>query len=211
MTFDPPEDEEPRGHWKRGHEPEPASNGLKIALIVVAVVLVLGAGLVLFGGRSIAFAVVQRLTARKFPELHWLDPDSLKNWRGDSARAQPVVLDARTEEEYRVSHLSDAARIDPYRPLLRPLKGLPLNVPIVVYSSVGYRGARVAHWLAGQGYGNVLNLRGGIFRWANDDRPIYRQGAPTAEVHPYQPRWGLMLESDHRIAAPALEKRAAAP
>ena len=60
----------------------------------------------------------------------------------------------------------------------------------MVYSSVGYRGARVETWLKRQGYTNVENLEGGIFRWANEGRPVFRQGAPTQEVHPYQPRWG---------------------
>ena len=138
-------------------------------------------------------------------------PRSLTSARADGSTERPVVLDARTEDEFAVSHLPDAARIDPYRPLLAPLKGMQLGVPIVVYSSVGYRGARVAHWLAEQGYSNVRNLEGGIFRWANDGHPLVRQGAQTTEVHPYQARWGLMLESQHRIEAPALEKRSAAP
>lgn len=154
---------------------------------------------------------MKRQTAKRFPELHWVDGASLAQWRVDSSRPPPVILDARTETEYAVSHLADAARIDPYRPLLRPLRNQPTTVPIVVYSSVGYRSARVAEWLRGQGYTDVQNLEGGIFRWVNDGRPIFRLGAPTEEVHPYQPRWGLLLESGHRIAAPALEKRSAAP
>ncbi len=122
-----------------------------------------------------------------------------------------MILDARTETEYSVSHMADAGRVDPYRPILRALKRFPLDTPVVVYSSVGYRGARVAYWLGRQGYKNVQNLDGGIFRWANDGRPLFRQGAETSETHPYQARWGLMLESRHRISAPPLEKRSAAP
>lgn len=211
MTFDPPEDEETQDRWKRHRDDEPAWKGWKILLIVIGALLLLGAGVVVFGGRPIAFAIVKRQTAKKFPELRWVDGATLARWRSDSTQPQPVILDARTETEYSVSHLADAARIDPYRPLLRPLKGLPLSVPIVVYASVGYRSARVAHWLRAHGYTGVQNLEGGIFRWANEERPIFRQGAPTTEVHPYQPRWGLMLESGHRIVAPALEKRSAAP
>lgn len=211
MTIDPPEDEELQGRWKRSRSAEPKSKGGRIALLIIGAVLLIAAGVVVFAGRRIAFYVVERQTSRKFPDLRWLDGAALASWRSDSTRAQPVVLDARTETEYAVSHLADAARIDPYRPLLRPLKGLPLTVPIVVYASVGYRSARVAHWLKGQGYTNLQNLAGGIFRWANEGRPVFRQGAPTTEVHPYQPRWGLMLESEHRIVAPALEKLSAAP
>jgi rhodanese-related sulfurtransferase len=211
VTFDPPEDEEAQGRWKRNRSGEPESHAGRTALLIVGALLLIGAGVVVFAGRPIAFYIVHRQTARKFPDLRWIDPSALVSWRSDRSRPQPVILDARTETEYSVSHMADAARIDPYRPLLRPLKGLPPTTPIVVYSSVGYRGARVAHWLGRQGFTNVQNLDGGIFRWANEGRPLFRQGAETGETHPYQPRWGLMLESSHRIAAPPLEKQSAAP
>jgi len=211
MTFDPPEDEEPQGRWKRKRDVERPSRGWKVFMVVVVALLLIGAGTVYFAGRPIAFAVLKRQTAKRFPDIRWVDASALSAWRSDSTRSQPVILDARTETEYSVSHLPDAARIDPYRPLLRPLKGLPQDAPITVYSSVGYRSGRVTHWLAGQGYTDVRNLEGGIFLWANENRPLVRQGAPTTEVHPYQPRWGLLLDSSHRIEAPPIEKRSAAP
>ncbi len=211
MTFDPPEEEDSQGRWTRNRASAPGSKGLRIALIAIGALSLMAAAGVVFAGRPLAFYTVHRMTARKFPDLRWIDGATLASWRSDSTRPQPVVLDARTETEYSVSHLRDAARIDPYRPLLRPLKGLQPTVPIVVYASVGYRGARVAHWLKEHGYTNVQNLDGGIFQWANEGRPVFRQGAPTNEVHPYQPRWGLLLESGHRIVAPPIEKRSAAP
>jgi 3-mercaptopyruvate sulfurtransferase SseA len=101
--------------------------------------------------------------------------------------------------------------MDAGRPSLRPLRGLPKNAPIVVYGSVGYRSARLAHWLAGQGYTNVRNLSGSIFQWANEDRPLFRDGRPALEVHPYDRRWGLLLESRYRAAVPEVETPFAAP
>lgn len=163
MTFDPPEDEEAQGRWKRSRSDERGSRVGMIVLIVIGVVLLLAAGVAVFAGRPIAFYVVDRMTTRKFPDLRWITGQALASWRADSSRQQPVVLDARTETEYAVSHLADATRIDPYRPLLRPLKGQAQDVPIVVYASVGYRSARVADWLKRQGYGNVQNLEGGFF------------------------------------------------
>jgi rhodanese-related sulfurtransferase len=211
VTFDPPEEEEPQGRWKRTRAGESGSRTGRIVLLIVLAVLLIAAGIVVFAGRSIAFAVVHRQTVKRFPGVRWIDASTLVGWRSTPSRAQPIILDARTETEYAVSHMADAVRIDPYRPLLRPLRGFPLDTPVVVYSSVGYRGARIAYWLARQGYKNVQNLDGGIFRWANEGRPLFRQGAETPETHPYQPRWGLLLESKHRIAAPPLEKRSAAP
>jgi 3-mercaptopyruvate sulfurtransferase SseA len=101
--------------------------------------------------------------------------------------------------------------MDARRPSLRPLAGLPKDTAIVVYSSVGYRSARLAHWLAGQGYTNVRNLSGSIFQWANEDRPVFRDGRPTMEVHPYDRRWGLLLEARYRASVSEMETPFAAP
>ena len=165
----------------------------------------------LIAGRGVAFDAIGRLTARKFPDVQWIDRADLARWREDAGRTPPVMLDARTSAEYQVSHLRDAIRVDPGRPSLRPLGARAKNDPIVVYSSVGYRSARLAHWLAGQGYTNVRNLAGSIFQWANEDRPVFRDGRPTTEVHPYDRRWGLLLESRFRAAVPDVETPFAAP
>jgi rhodanese-related sulfurtransferase len=203
-------EEEATSRWGRGR----AGRGrrwLRVALILLVVPLLIGAAITLFAGRPVAFDAIRRITDRKFPEGRWVSVSDLERWRADPARAQPVLLDARTEVEYDVSHLRDAVRIDPYRPSLRPLRGFPKDTAIVLYSSVGYRGARVADFLARQGYTQVYNLDGGQFRWANSGRPVFRQGRPVAEVHPYDPTWGLLLESEYRINAPPVEKRSAAP
>jgi len=204
------DEEESGGRWDRGR----AGSGrrwAKILLFLLLIPLLLGAGVAVFAGRPIAFDALRRLTDRKFPNGRWVEATELVRWRADPGRAQPVVLDARTEEEYAVSHLQDAVRIDPYRPSLRPLRGFPQDTAIVLYSSVGYRGARVANFLERQGYTQVFNLEGGQFKWANEGHPVFRLDRPTADVHPYTPTWGLLLESQYRIKAPPLEKKSAAP
>ncbi len=198
------------GRWGRGRSPEGSRRWLWLLLLLV-VPLLLGAAVAVFAGRPLAFEVVRRMTVRKLPTVKWTDGAELARWREDPGRSSPVVLDARTPEEYGVSHLAGALRIEPYKPLLRPLRGVPKDTAIVVYSSAGYRGARVASWLVGQGYTNVTNLEGGIFRWADEGRPVFRNDRPVTEVHPYNPKWGLLLESKYRIAAPPIEKRSAAP
>src|SRR5262245_15201954 len=112
----------------------------RIALLVFVLPILLGAAVVVLAGRPIAFEVVRRLAARRFPDVHWIDPNGLAAWQADAKRVPPVLLDARTLDEYAVSHLHGALRMDPYRPLLRPLKGMPKDTSIVVYSTVGYRG-----------------------------------------------------------------------
>jgi len=173
------QDEEQTGRWSRGRT-SGRRRWVWLALVLLVVPLLVGAGIALVAGRPIAFDVIRRMTDRKFPEGQWVTVDELDRWRADPGRAQPVLLDARTPEEYAVSHLQGAVRIDPYRPSLRPLRGFPKDTAIVLYSSVGYRGARVADFLARQGYTRVFNLEGGEFRWANAGRPVFRQDRPTA-------------------------------
>lgn len=203
------EEEEPAGRWSRGRSG--GRRWARIVLFLFVIPLLLGAGVAFFAGRPIAFDAIRRVIDYKFPNGKWVEATELVRWRGDPGRAPPVVLDARTEDEYAVSHLQGAVRIDPYKPSLRPLRGFSKDTAIVVYSSVGYRGARVAGFLARQGYSQVYNLEGGQFRWANEGRPVFRQDRPTADVHPYNPTWGLLLESQYRIEAPPVEKQSAAP
>jgi rhodanese-related sulfurtransferase len=203
------EEEEPDGRWTRGRSSR--RRWARIVLLLFIIPLLIGAGVAFFAGRPIAFDILRRVTDHKFPNGKWVDAAELLRWRADPGRAPPVVLDARTEVEYAVSHLDGAVRIDPYRPSLRPLRGFSKDTAIVLYSSVGYRGARVADFLARQGYTQVYNLEGGQFRWANEGHPVFRQDRPIAEVHPYNPIWGLLLESRYRIKAPPVEKKSAAP
>jgi len=203
-------EEQPAGRWSRSRG-GPRRRWLWVVLLLLVLPLLLGAGVALLAGRPLAFEVVRRLTVRRFPDVRWIDAAELARWREDPGRPQPVVLDARTQAEFDLSHLKDAARIDPYRPLLRPLRGMPKDTSIVVYGSVGYRSARVAHWLGRQGYTRVYNLDGSLFRWANQGRPMFRDDRPTVEVHPYDDRWGLMLEKQYRAEAEPIMKRSAAP
>ena len=204
-------EQETAGRWDRARRGQRRGPWLGVFVAVVVLPILIGAGVVLIAGRGVAFEAIRWLTARKFPEVQWIDGAELARWREDRGRTPPLVLDARTASEYAVSHLPDAVWIDPSRPTLRPLAGRAKNDPIVVYASVGYRSARLAHWLSGQGYTNVRNLSGSIFEWANQDRPVFRDGRLTTEVHPYDRRWGLLLESRFRAAVPDVETPFAAP
>lgn len=204
-------EEQAGGRWERARRSRTSRPWLGAFLVIVVVPILIGAAVVLIAGRGVAFEAIRRLTAHKFPDVQWIDRAELARWREDAGRTQPLLLDARTAAEYQVSHLRDAVPMDPGRPSLRPLAGRARNDPIVVYGSVGYRSARLAHWLAGQGYTNVRNLSGSIFQWANEDRPVFRDGRPTLQVHPYDRRWGFLLESRYRAAVPDVETPFAAP
>ena len=206
---EPMEDE--GGRWERARRASGGRPWLVPFLVIVVVPILIGAAVVLILGRGVGFEAVRRRTVHKFPDVQWVATSELARWREDASRTQPLVLDARTKVEYQVSHLKDAVLDDALRPSLRPLRGRPTGDPIVVYGSVGYRGARLATWLAKQGFTNVRNLSGGIFQWANEDRPLFRDSGPVAEVHPYDHRWGFLLVTRYRAAAPDLQTPFAAP
>jgi hypothetical protein len=40
---------------------------------------------------------------------------------------------------------------------------------------------------------NVFNLQGSIFQWANEGRPLITNGHAVHVVHPFNERWGVLL------------------
>jgi rhodanese-related sulfurtransferase len=105
-----------------------------------------------------------------------------------------VLLDARTQSEFDISHLAGASRVDPDSDELDPAPVLGETL-VVVYCSVGYRSAAVARRLDAAGFRHVYNLEGGIFQWANEGRAVYRGGKRVEEVHPYNRAWGRLLDA----------------
>lgn len=148
--------------------------------------------------RSLAFNFVKRLTTRKFPTVRWITTKELARWFEDTSKSQPIVLDARSEAEYTISHLKKAQHIDPKVPNLETLARFSRDTPIVVYCSVGYRSARIAKQLGQAGFSHVYNLEGSLFQWANEGRQVFQNERPTTFVHPYNQRWGKLLKSQHR-------------
>ena len=186
---------------------------LKLFLVLFVFPTILGGLVMLLAGRPLVFELIQRGISYRFRDVKWIVTGDLARWREDPTRSQPVLLDARTEAEYEVSHLQGARQVDPYKPSLVALDRFPKDTPIVVYSSAGYRGARVASWLGEQGYPNVQNLGSSLFQWTNEGRPIFRGDRRAEVVHPYDGRWGWgwLLEGKYRAQTPPVERHSAAP
>ncbi|MFO8099772.1 MAG: rhodanese-like domain-containing protein [Salinibacter sp.] len=154
--------------------------------------------------QDLKWSAVNRMIAADYPGVPTLTTDSLAARLADSTASRPLLLDARSAEEYAVSHLPGARRVDPEADALPPdLDTVSRSRPIVVYCSVGYRSARVTTKLRDQGFTDVRNLDGSIFRWANEGRPIVRGDTPADGVHPYDQTWGTLLnDSLHRWTPP---------
>lgn len=142
--------------------------------------------------RGVRWAI--RFVASRFPDVTHLSIGELAAWLENPKRPVPLLLDVRSEEEFVVSHLPKARRLDPHTPLdERALRHLNLEHPVVVYCSAGYRSARMARRLRRAGVKSVLNLAGGIFAWSNAGLPIEAAGEPAREVHPYLPVFSRMV------------------
>lgn len=120
----------------------------------------------------------------------------------DSLKLQKniTILDTRSPEEYKVSHIKDAAFINYDQFKIDQFQQADKEKPIIIYCSVGYRSERIGEKLLAQGYKNVYNLYGGIFQWKNEGYPVYNlKGEPTEEVHAYNRLWGRWLEKEKAI------------
>lgn len=132
----------------------------------------------------------------KFPRVATITTDELAARFADSDSDRPILLDVRTEEEFAVSHLADARRVEPGAALSESVLELDRATPIVTYCSVGYRSAELAVALSDAGFTHVENLDGSIFQWANEGHPVFRDGRPVLAVHPYNGIWGRYLRAD---------------
>ena len=47
-----------------------------------------------------------------------------------------------------------------------------------------------------------MNMEGSIFKWANEGRPVYRDGERVEKVHPYNETWGRLLDKARRASVP---------
>lgn len=114
-----------------------------------------------------------------------------------------ILLDAREEKEFKVSHLKNAICVgyDKFK-LKETLSKLPKDksAKIVVYCSLGIRSETIAHKLIKAGYTNVFNLYGGIFEWKNADfQVVDTLGNTTEKVHTFSKDWSKWLKKGKKI------------
>ena len=113
----------------------------------------------------------------------------------------PLFFDVRESPEYRISHLQDAIRVSPdmkAEAFMKAYGALLAGREAVFYCSVGKRSAifieRIADAADSSGVIALMNLRGGIFRWYNSGMPVYNDSGLTNDIHPYNKKWGLLVD-----------------
>ena len=114
-----------------------------------------------------------------------------------------VLLDAREEAEYKVSHLLNARYVGYDNFNMDSLKNIDKQATIIVYCSVGYRSEKIAEKLKSAGFANVSNLYGGIFEWVNQGNQVVDSNEnKTNNVHAYNKTWGIWLNKGNKVYEP---------
>jgi rhodanese-related sulfurtransferase len=170
---------------------------LRRVFLVVGLLVAVCAAL---GFRSVDWFLLKTSLRHKFPRVEWISTNELADWLANKKRPAPVLLDVRTTDEWDVSHLAGARRVDPNASAESAAARLPKETPIVTYCAVGYRSGELAERLRTAGFTNVRNLEGSIFQWANEHRPLVRGENRVSQVHPYNSFWGRLLSDDVRAA-----------
>jgi rhodanese-related sulfurtransferase len=142
----------------------------------------------------------KRLVRKSFPKAPALTVPQLQAWLADNTRAQPLLLDVRSATEFADGHLAKAQHADGSDAAAALLLPLGLDLPVVVYCSVGYRSGKVVEALIQRGHKQVWNLEGSLFEWANSGLPMVQGGPkaelPTQKAHPFDKTWAVLLKRE---------------
>jgi rhodanese-related sulfurtransferase len=151
------------------------------------------------GLRAIAMTGIKRSIRRRFADVQTVSTQTLKRWLDQNPNSV-ILWDARSPEEYAVSHLPNAGLAPLTLAEVKSKDTAQLeqlgSTPIVVYCSVGYRSARLIHRIQKLKQVQMYNLEGSLFEWVNRGYPVYQGMEQTHSVHPYNSRWGRLLNSD---------------
>lgn len=161
--------------------------------------------LLLFSGTATAqpaLALIERTLALKYPVVQ-LKTDSLATRLSTQDSSGVLLFDVRRADEFAVSRIRGAVRADPdltADEFARMFAGALKEKELVFYCSVGYRSSilleRVQQQALDAGAVSLANLRGGIFRWYNERRPLYDGTGKVDTVHRYDAFWGRLLKKD---------------
>lgn len=176
-------------------------------LVVAGLVGVGGAGAGWFApdptDPNVTLADVERWVSRRYP-VPEIDPARLAELM---ARDAVVLLDVREAAEFAQSRIAGAIQVSPSAKASAVVAAAGDAVrgrAVVLYCSVGARSGSTAgdasRALTAAGATGVYNLTGGLFRWAREARAMVDGTGPTLAVHPYDAKWGKLLERTPRPA-----------
>jgi rhodanese-related sulfurtransferase len=138
--------------------------------------------------------------ASRHPDIDHMLPMTLAS-RLAAAPGKIVLFDVREAPEFAVSHLADATLVPPQAPsalqvVQETLAQRPDAKCAVFYCAVGVRSSALASQFIREADNRdirVANLAGGLFRWANEGRPLRNDQGTTTAAHPFNRHWGRFL------------------
>jgi rhodanese-related sulfurtransferase len=98
-----------------------------------------------------------------------ITPRQLDDWL-KTPDSTPQLLDVREPWEYAICRIQGAELL-PMRQIPTSMDQIARDRPVVVICHHGIRSQQVALYLEHQGFAEVMNLNGGVARWARDVDP----------------------------------------
>jgi rhodanese-related sulfurtransferase len=144
------------------------------------------------------WARVDQMIEREFPGVPFISTNNL----ADQMKTQEprLLIDVRDSKEFSVSHLEGAIQADSMAKIQALIETHPNVKQVVLYCSVGYRSAKYVQQLRQLNKTNVFNLKGSLFAWANEGKPVFAGKAKVLKVHPFDAKWGELLKPELRAS-----------
>ena len=149
---------------------------------------------------QLTLSVVEEAVASSF-DVAEITTHELETRMSSTDSTRYVIFDSRAREEYDTGHLRSAMHVAPEASSAQFQKAHGAQLAdkhVVVYCSVGYRSStfakRIEKAAMEAGARSVANLRGGIFRWYNEQKPVFDEHGETHSVHPFDKFWGKLLK-----------------
>ncbi len=96
--------------------------------------------------------------------VHQIEPKEAGKFLDEVRLGARTLLDVRQDFEYAEGHLPGAKHI-PLPELSERLGELDKNLPLMTYCRAGSRSLAAANMLAGQGFRELMSLKGGMMAW----------------------------------------------
>lgn len=111
-----------------------------------------------------------------------------------------ALLDARSREEYEVSHIHQARRIGFEDFSTERIWMLKRQAPIVIYCAAGERSYITADYLRALGFSDVAVLEESLIGWSNADLPLYTsKNAKTPQIHIHKKENNSLLKKGRPV------------
>jgi thioredoxin 1 len=126
------------------------------------------------GALAILLLALSFTSCNASPRGNVLNPQAYKAAMND--KADEILVDVRTPEEYAEGHINGALNINWNDPaFMDEMAKLDKNKPVFVYCKSGGRSGQAAEALKGMGFKEIYDLEGGIMGWKKAGMKIETQ------------------------------------